>query len=88
MNYAFAVIDESTFSVAQTDPADVEQYRQLTSLKRDTPSLEVFISIDGWSAGGAAFSSMASSPASRGAFIHSLQTFIKTYAFDGVDFVW
>jgi len=48
----------------------------------------VFISVGGWSAGGAVFSSMVSSYDNRRAFIVSLQAFMKMYAFDGVDIDW
>jgi chitinase len=88
LNFAFALIDKTTFGVAQMAPTDVRQYIQLTDLKRENPSLKVFISIGGWSAGGAVFSDMTSTSANRGAFIHSLQSFMKQYAFDGVDIDW
>jgi chitinase len=69
-------------------PTDVEQYIQLTDLKRDNPSLKVFISVGGWTAGGVVFSDMTSSSTNRGAFIRSLQAFMKQYVFDGVDIDW
>jgi chitinase len=69
-------------------PTDIQQYVQLTNLKRANPSLKVFISIGGWSAGGAIFSDMTSNSSNRGAFIRSLQEFMKQYAFDGVDIDW
>jgi chitinase len=69
-------------------PGDTKQYTQLTDLKRMNPSLKVFISVGGWSAGGAVFSSMTSSYDNRRSFIVSLQAFMKMYAFDGVDIDW
>jgi chitinase len=69
-------------------PSDTKQYVQLTDLKRQNPSLKVFISVGGWSAGGAVFSLMTSSFNNRRAFIVSLQAFMKMYAFDGVDIDW
>lgn len=88
LNFAFALIDRDTYGVAQMAPGDVQQYRQFTDLKRDNPSLKTFISIGGWSAGGAVFSDMTSSTSTRAAFIKSLQMFMKTYTFDGVDIDW
>jgi len=88
LNFAFALIDKSNYGIAQMAPTDIQQYVQLTDLKRDNPALKVFISVGGWSAGGAVFSDMTSTSANRGAFIRSLQTFMKQYAFDGVDIDW
>ncbi|GAB7349047.1 hypothetical protein MBLNU459_g8013t1 [Dothideomycetes sp. NU459] len=70
------------------DKGDVKLYTQFTNLKQTNPSLQVFISVGGWSAGGAVFSNMTYTSANRAAFIASLKTFMKTYAFDGVDLDW
>ncbi|KAK5678311.1 hypothetical protein LTS10_009483 [Elasticomyces elasticus] len=67
---------------------DVRLYAEFTHLKKDNPALRTFISIGGWDAGGAVFSSMASTPDNRAAFISSLMAFLRTYAFDGVDLDW
>jgi chitinase len=67
---------------------DLDLYSQVTGLKHDNPSLKVYISIGGWDAGGAVFSAMCSSSANRAAFINSLLSLMKTYAFDGVDLDW
>lgn len=67
---------------------DVKLYTEFTDLKNQNPSLSVFISIGGWDAGGKVFSDMVSTSANRAAFINSLKTFMKTYAFDGVDIDW
>lgn len=67
---------------------DTQLYTEFTDLKKDNPNLQIFISIGGWDAGGAIFSKMVSSSTNRGAFISSLKTFMKTYAFDGVDIDW
>ncbi|KAI4865394.1 family 18 glycosyl hydrolase [Hypoxylon rubiginosum] len=88
LNYAFALIDPNTFGVAQMNSFDVKLYTEFTDLKNQNPSLSVFISIGGWDAGGKVFSDMVSTSANRAAFINSLKTFMKTYAFDGVDIDW
>lgn len=88
INFAFAVIDKTTYEVAQMAPTDVQQYMQLTDLKRHNRNLKVFISICGWSAGGATLSDMVSSFSRRTAFIDSLKRFLKQYVFDGVDISW
>ncbi|RMZ26038.1 hypothetical protein D0859_09904 [Hortaea werneckii] len=88
INFAFALIDKTTYEVAQMAPTDVQQYMQLTDLKRHNPNLKVFISIGGWNAGGAVFSEMVSSTSRRSAFINSLKRFLRQYVFDGVDINW
>ncbi|KAI6914076.1 hypothetical protein D0869_03271 [Hortaea werneckii] len=74
--------------MAQMAPTDIQQYMQLTDLKRDNQNLKVFISIGGWDTGGATFSDMVSSPSRRSAFIDPLKRFLKQYVFDGVDINW
>lgn len=69
-------------------PTDVQQYMQLTDLKRHNPNLKVFVSIGGWNAGGAVFLDMVSSTSGRSAFINSLKRFLRQYVFDGVDINW
>lgn len=86
--YAFALIDSSTFKISQMNSFDIGLYTRFTALKQQNPSLKVFISVGGWSAGGAIFSNMVSSSSSRSAFITSAVTFLKTYAFDGIDIDW
>ncbi|KAH8680171.1 family 18 glycosyl hydrolase [Ilyonectria robusta] len=88
LNYAFALIDESTYEIGQMNSFDTKLYGKLTDLKFKNPTLKVYISVGGWSAGGAAFSAMASTKVNRAAFIQSTTKFIKTYVFDGVDISW
>ncbi|PYI28107.1 glycoside hydrolase, partial [Aspergillus indologenus CBS 114.80] len=88
LNYAFALIDSSTYQIAQMNDFDTKLYPEFTDLKSSNPALKVFISVGGWAAGGAIFSEMASTATNRAAFIASLQRFMKTYAFDGVDIDW
>ncbi|KAJ8132429.1 hypothetical protein O1611_g1195 [Lasiodiplodia mahajangana] len=88
LNYAFALVDPNTFGIAQMNTFDVELYTEFTGLKRLNPSLSVYISIGGWDAGGKVFSDMVSTSANRASFISSLQLFMKTYGFDGVDIDW
>ncbi|RMY97491.1 hypothetical protein D0864_04757 [Hortaea werneckii] len=88
INFAFALINKTTYEMAQMAPTDVQQYMQLTDLKRHNPNLKVFVSIGGWNAGGAVFLDMVSSTSGRSAFINSLKRFLRQYVFDGVDINW
>lgn len=87
INYAFALIDGS-FNLGQMNSFDVDFYSRVVSLKQLNPSLQVFISVGGWSAGGAIFSSMASTAANRAKFIASALALMNTYGFDGIDIDW
>lgn len=49
--YAFALIDPSSFEISQMNTFDVDLYTRFTSLKQQNPSLQVSISVGGWSAG-------------------------------------
>ncbi|PSR77531.1 glycoside hydrolase superfamily, partial [Coniella lustricola] len=88
LNYAFALIDDTTFEISQMNTFDTTLYPKFTDLKGSNSALKVFISIGGWDAGGAIFSSMTSTSANRAAFIASAKKFLKTYAFDGIDIDW
>jgi chitinase len=71
-------------------------YRSFTSLKSKKPTLQTWISVGGWSFNDAnndpntrtAFSDMVSDATNRAKFISSLQNFMQTYGFDGVDIDW
>jgi chitinase len=59
----------------------------LHALKRKKPSLEVLVSVGGWSGSGG-FSDMAVSAATRAKFIESVVGFVKKYQLDGLDIDW
>ncbi len=71
-------------------------YEKFTGLKSKKTSLQTWISIGGWSFNDdtntpntrTAFSDMAGSADGRQKFISSLQNFMQTYGFDGVDLDW
>lgn len=91
LNLAFATIDPSGFKVVPANPADVEIYRQFTSLK--SSSLQTWIAIGGWAFNDpgptqTAFSDLASSSSNRALFISSLLSFMDKHGFQGVDLDW
>ena len=67
---------------------DVDYYSRVVALKSRNPSLQVYISVGGWAAGGAVFSSMVSTSVRRQTFIESSLKLMNTYAFDGIDIDW
>ncbi|MCJ1399327.1 hypothetical protein MMC11_002529 [Xylographa trunciseda] len=76
------------------EEGDIALYSRLTALKTLNPSLQVWISIGGWSMTdpdqptAATFSNLAGSTANQELFFASLISFMTTYGFDGVDIDW
>ena len=60
--------------------------RQLASLRKDNPDLQVIAAIGGWGQEG--FSDAASTPASRYNFARQVNSLIKQYNLDGIDIDW
>lgn len=85
INYAFAAIRNGRMVIATAD--DPSNLRQLTSLRRQNPSLSVLISVGGW-LGSAAFSDVALTAKSRAVFIQSAMEIQKSYDLDGLDVDW
>lgn len=101
INYAFAKITDSGEVGIFDSWAAVEKpfgsdtwdtplrgnYHQLQLLKAANPSLEIMISIGGWTLSGK-FSDVALTEASRSKFAASCVAFCNRYGFDGVDLDW
>lgn len=86
-------IDTLIFAFAQLkdgrvvlDHASAERLHQLTALKATHLSLQVDISVGGWSVGG--FSEAASTAAGRQAFADSAAQLVATHDADGLDVDW
>ncbi|MDO7206392.1 glycosyl hydrolase family 18 protein [Paraclostridium bifermentans] len=60
--------------------------RQLLSLRKDNPDLQVIAAIGGWGQDG--FSDAAATPASRYNFARQVNSLIKQYDLDGIDIDW
>lgn len=67
-------------------PATFHLLQRLRMLRTRNPSLEVILSIGGWSRG--AFSEAARTPASHQHFIDSVLTLVRSQRLDGVDIDW
>lgn len=88
---AFATIDPATYKVGLREIADDEVYKQFLALP---DSISKWIGIGGFQFTDSdqptheTFSKMSSSKENRKAFTDSLQEFLSTYKFSGVDIDW
>jgi chitinase len=85
INYAFANLRNGR--IVEGFAHDADNLTLLNSLKRDNPSLEVVISVGGWTWSGN-FSDMALTKQSRSIFIESAVKFVELYNLDGLDIDW
>lgn len=85
INYAFAGIQNGR--VAVPTAADATNLGQLTSLRKQNPSLSILISVGGW-LGSGAFSNVALTQQSRAVFIQSAMEILKSDDLDGLDVDW
>ncbi|PWY71578.1 glycoside hydrolase [Aspergillus sclerotioniger CBS 115572] len=93
LNYAFALIDPTTFRIAAMDNTTGSLYQSVTALRKRQVNLEVWIAIGGWAMNDpgptrTVFSDLAASPAAQDTFFESLISFMLTNGFDGVDLDW
>ncbi|KAL4786805.1 glycoside hydrolase superfamily [Aspergillus varians] len=92
LNYAFAIIDPTTFEMNLAWSSEVDLIKRLAYLKNDDPDVKVFISIGGWrfndpGATRTTFSDLAASRDAQNKFFRSLISFLSTYNLDGVDMI-
>ncbi len=85
INYAFANIKDGR--IIEGFKNDRENFRVLNSLKQRNPTLQVLVSVGGWTWSGG-FSGMALTRESRRKFIESTVQFVRTHQLDGVDIDW
>ncbi|KAI9739285.1 MAG: hypothetical protein M1834_007498 [Cirrosporium novae-zelandiae] len=92
--FAFAYIDPDTYEMADMASDVGALYDDVTALKDDKPSLEVWISIGGWTFNDndtttqPVFSDLAASTDYQSSFFSSLTSFMEDHDFDGVDIDW
>ncbi|CAI5486526.1 unnamed protein product [Closterium sp. Naga37s-1] len=89
--YAFASINPTTYKVVPNTAVDVTgglYQRFNTTLKTLNPAIKTLLSIGGASANTTVFGNVASSAATRSAFIQSAIALARTYFFDGLDVDW
>ncbi|KAF1922183.1 glycoside hydrolase family 18 protein, partial [Didymella exigua CBS 183.55] len=90
--FSFAFIQPDLQIVGMDNLPD-KLFTDFTNLKKKNPALKMVIAIGGWTHNDPGplqkvFSNMVSTKASRSKFIGNLMSFLRMYAFDGVDFDW
>ncbi|KAK3347619.1 glycosyl hydrolases family 18-domain-containing protein [Neurospora tetraspora] len=91
--FSFASITPDTYSIAPMDGISGSLFSEFTDLKKKNPALKTVIAIGGWTFNDPGptqkvFSDMVGSARTRETFIDNLFSFLREYAFDGVDFDW
>lgn len=72
---------------------DPSLFSKITAMKKKNKALKVMIALGGWTFNDpgptqTVFHDVVSSKANRSKFIGNLMSFMRQYAFDGVDFDW
>jgi chitinase len=85
INYAFANIQDGR--IVTGSPVDEANFATLVGLKQQNPSLQVLVSVGGWTWSGN-FSDTVLTRESRRRFIDSVVEFVDRYKLDGLDIDW
>lgn len=85
INYAFANIANGR--MVEGFKNDEANYRTLTGLRKENPSLTVLVSVGGWEWSGG-FSDASLTAESRATFLDSVVEFVRKYDLDGLDIDW
>ena len=85
INYAFANIQGGRMVLGE--PTDVQNFAQLTALRKSNPRLSVLVSVGGW-LWSTNFSDMVLTAQSRRVFEDSVMEFLARYDLDGLDIDW
>lgn len=93
INFAFGTINPNTFLIEANDPEDVDMYERLMLLKKKDTNLKIYLAIGGWTFNdpgptARVFSDLSASLARQRTFFKSVESFLATYNFDGLDLDW
>ncbi|KAK4154117.1 glycoside hydrolase superfamily [Chaetomidium leptoderma] len=93
INFAFALVNPTTFHIEDMGPDTAALYDRVSALKSKDPDLKVWIAVGGWAMNDpgpyrTTFSDLAGSTTAQDAFFESLITFMRRHNFDGVDLDW
>lgn len=90
LNYAFAYIDPSSFSLVTMDQQTPESlFQEVADVKKYKSNLKVWVSVGGWTFSDngtstqSVFGNIAASAANRQKFADNVVKFLNHYGFDG-----
>ncbi|KAI9150010.1 Chitotriosidase-1 [Paramyrothecium foliicola] len=91
--FSFAYITPGDFQIVPMDDLDPSLFRDMAAMKRKNKALKVMVALGGWTFNDPGpnqrvFHDVASTKENRAKFIGNLLSFLRQYAFDGVDFDW
>ncbi|RMZ83679.1 hypothetical protein DV738_g1033, partial [Chaetothyriales sp. CBS 135597] len=91
--FSFGYITPGDFQIVPMDDLDENLFTKMASLKQRNQGLKVMIALGGWTfndpgATQNVFHDVVSTKSNREMFIGNLLSFLRQYAFDGVDFDW
>ena len=90
--FSFGYITPKDFKIGPMEDKPASLFSDLTDLKKKNSKLQTIIALGGWAFNDndtstqPVFSDMVSSAEKRATFISNLLSFLREYAFDGVDF--
>ena len=88
INYAFAMIDPDTGTLALDNPTqDEKNFAALRALREEHPHLRLLLSVGGWDYS-VHFSDVAATAAGRTAFAQSCAELLAAHDLDGIDLDW
>ena len=93
INFAFALIDPTSFHLVDMDVTTGSLYSRVSKLKLRDPDLEVWLAIGGWAMNDpgpfrTTFSDLAKSTSAQDAFFESCVSFLARHGYDGIDLDW
>jgi len=92
--FSFGYITPGDFNVAPMDNLPLTLFSDLTDMKKKNSGLKAVVALGGWTFNDngtttqPVFSDMVSTQQNRAKFITNLLSFLREFAFDGVDFDW
>ena len=92
--FSFGYISPNNFKIIPMDNQKESLFSDLTDLKKNNKALKTMVALGGWTFTDngtqtqPVFSNMVSSASNRAKFIGNLLSFLREFAFDGVDFDW
>ena len=91
--FSFGFITPGDFNVVPMPDVDESLFTKLTDAKRRNSGLKTMIALGGWTHNDpgpwqTVFSDMVATQENRSKFIANVISFMREFAFDGVDFDW